>query len=279
VLANAVIGLREGLEASLIVSILLAYLVRSGRRDRLAPLWGGVAAAVAVSLLAGGALTLTATELPASVEPIFAATTSLLAVALVTWMVFWMRRAARAMSGHLRGQLDHALAVGAGAVAMTGFVAVAREGLETAVFLWTTAQAAGSGAGPAIGAALGLAAAVVLGWLLYRRAVQIDLGRFFRWTGLALLIVAAGVTAYAVRDLQQAAVLPGANALLFDVTSVVAEDSPLAQVVHGVLNLTPAMTVLQVLAWLGYLVPVVWLFLRTPAKTPAQPPVGVVTLQ
>jgi high-affinity iron transporter len=263
VLANALIGLREGLEASLIVSILLAYLVRSGHTRRRTALWAGVGAAVLVSLLAAGALTLTATELPAAAEPVFAATTSLLAVALVTWMVFWMRRAARSISGDLRDKLDDALAVGAGAVFMTGFVATAREGLETAVFLWTTARASGdTGVGPAVGAALGIGAAVLLGWLLYRKAVQIDLARFFRWTGLALIVVAAGVLAYAVHDLQEAGVLPGEHTMMFDISGTVSESSPVAEVVHGVLNLTPAMTVLQVLAWVGYLVPTTWAFLR-----------------
>jgi len=263
VLANALIGLREGLEASLIVSILLAYLVRSGHTRRRTALWGGVGAAVLVSLLAAGVLTLTATELPAGAEPVFAATTSLVAVALVTWMVFWMRRAARSISGDLRNKLDDALAVGAGAVFMTGFVATAREGLETAVFLWTTARASGdTGVGPAAGAALGIGTAVLLGWLLYRKAVRIDLGRFFRWTGLALIVVAAGVLAYAVRDLQEAGVLPGEHTMMFDVSGTVSESSPVAEVVHGVLNLTPAMTVLQVLAWVGYLVPTTWAFLR-----------------
>jgi high-affinity iron transporter len=272
VLANALIGLREGLEASLIVSILLAYLVRSGHTHRRASLWAGVGVAVLVSLLAGGALTLTATELPDGVEPVFAATTSILAVALVTWMVFWMRRASRSISGELRGRLDDALAVGAGAVFMTGFVATAREGLETAVFLWTTARASGdTGVGPAVGAALGIAVAVLLGWLLYRKAVQIDLGRFFRWTGVALIVVAAGVLAYAVHDLQEAGVLPGGDTLMFDVSGTVSPSSPLAEVVHGVLNLTPAMTVLQVLAWLGYLVATMTAFLRRqPAQTLAQ---------
>jgi high-affinity iron transporter len=256
VLANALIGLREGLEASLIVSILLAYLVRSGHIRRRSALWAGVGAAVLVSLLAAGVLTLTATELPARAEPVFAATTSLVAVALVTWMVFWMRRAARSISGDLRNKLDDALAVGAGAVFMTGFVATAREGLETAVFLWTTARASGdTGVGPAAGAALGIGTAVLLGWLLYRKAVRIDLGRFFRWTGLALIVVA-------VRDLQEAGILPGEHTMMFDVSGTVSESSPVAEVVHGVLNLTPAMTVLQVLAWVGYLVPTTWAFLR-----------------
>jgi high-affinity iron transporter len=277
VLANALIGLREGLEASLIVSILLAYLVRSGHTHRLAALWGGVGAAVLVSLLAGGALTLTATELPDGVEPVFAATTSILAVALVTWMVFWMRRTSRSISGELRGRLDDALAVGAGAVFMTGFVATAREGLETAVFLWTTARASGdTGVGPAVGAALGIAVAVLLGWLLYRKAVQIDLGRFFRWTGVALIVVAAGVLAYAVHDLQEAGVLPGGNTLMFDLSGTISPASPPAEVVHGVFNLTPAMTFLQVLAWLGYLTATLTAFLR-PQPTPTPVEVGVAT--
>jgi high-affinity iron transporter len=269
VLANALIGLREGLEASLVVSILLAYLARSGQQQRRLALWAGIGAAVALGLAVAGALTLTATELPPRAEPVFAGATSLVAVGLVTWMVFWMRRAARAMSGQLRGRLEAALVAGAGAVAVTGFVAVAREGLETALFLWSTAHSAGSGAAPLVGAALGLAVAAALGWGMYRRAVRLDLARFFRWTGLALIVVAAGVFAYGIHDLQEGGLLPGAGQLLFDISDRVAENSPLAELVHGVLNLTPAMTVLQVLAWLGYLVSVLTAYLR-PAPLPVR---------
>src|SRR5512135_2694045 len=173
---NLLIGLREGLEATLVVSILVAYLVRVNRRDRLGPVAVGVAAAVALSLAFGAALTFTSAELSPAAQEAFGGTLSLLAVGFVTWMVFWMRRTARSLGGELRGWLDAAPAVGAGAVTLTAFLAVGREELETALFLWSAIRfTGGSTVGPITGAFVGIAAAVVLGRLLYRRAVTLNL--------------------------------------------------------------------------------------------------------
>ncbi len=208
-LANALIGLREGLEASLVVSILLAYLVRTGRRDGLAPVWAGVGAAVALSLGFGALLTFSTTSLSFTQQELIGGVLSIVAVAFVTGMVFWMRRSARTLKGELEGKVASALVAGSATLALVAFLAVGREGLETALFLWAAAQAAGSGADPIIGAALGLAAAVVLARLLYVRSVTLDLGRFFLVTGALLVVVAAGVLSYGVHDLQEAGVLPG----------------------------------------------------------------------
>ena len=198
-LANYLIGLREGLEASLVVSILVAYLVRVGRRDQLSVVGAGVGAAVALSVAFGAALTYTSTSLlqTGSSQEAFGGTCSLIAVALVTVMIFWMRRTARHLKTDLDHRLDAALEVGGLAVALTAFVAVGREGLETALFFWSAVQAAGSTATPILGFALGIATAVVLAWLLYRRSVKLNLARFFTWTGAALIVVAAGVLGYA----------------------------------------------------------------------------------
>lgn len=202
---NYLIGLREGLEASLIVSILVAYLVRVGRRRMLGVVAAGVAAAVAVSVGFGALLTFTSTTLLATSasREIFGGVLSIVAVGFVTWMIFWMRRAARTMRSELAGRMDAALAVGAIAVALTVFLAVAREGLETALFFWSAVQAAGQTTVPVVGFTLGVATAVLLAWLLYRRAVTLNLATFFTWTGAGLIVVAAGVLAYAVHDLQE----------------------------------------------------------------------------
>lgn len=261
-LANFLIGLREGLEASLVVGILVAYLVQTGRRERLSAVWAGVGAAIGLSLAVGALLTFTSAQLPEQGEELFGGVMSLVAVGFVTWMIFWMRRTARSMKHDLHGRLDHAVAMGTGALAATAFVAVAREGLETALFVWSAVNSAGDGSEPLIGVVLGLALAAALGWLLYRRAVTIDLGRFFTWTGAALVVVAAGVLAYGVHELQEAGVLPGEDALAFDVSGTITPTSLAGVLVRGILNLRPAMSWLEVGAWLAYLVPVMVLFFR-----------------
>ena len=160
--ANYLIGLREGLEAALVVGILVAYVVRTGNRDRLAPIWGGVGVAVAASIGVGALLTYTSRSLSFEAQEAFGGIMSIIAVAFVTWMVFWMRRQARHLKGELQGKVDSAMAGGAVALAVMAFVAVGREGLETALFLWA-AQSAGDGTSPLMGAVLGLATATAVG--------------------------------------------------------------------------------------------------------------------
>ena len=271
---NYLIGLREGLEASLIVSILVAYLVRVGRRGMLGLVAAGVAAAVTVSVGFGALLTFTSTTLLATSasREIFGGVLSLVAVGFVTWMIFWMRRAARTMRSELAGRMDAALAVGAVAVALTVFLAVAREGLETALFFWSAVQAAGQTNVPVVGFTLGVATAVLLAWLLYRRAVTLNLATFFTWTGAGLIVVAAGVLAYAVHDLQEGGLLPGLTTLAFDVTDQIPPASWYGTLLKGVFNFSPATTVIELIAYLGYLIPVMILFFRRPKMMPAAPP-------
>jgi high-affinity iron transporter len=270
VIANYLIGLREGLEAALVVSILVAYLVKAGRRDRLGPVWVGVLAAVALSLVFGALLTFTSNQLGFEAQEAFGGTLSIIAVGFVTWMVFWMRRTARSLSTELRGRVDVALAMGTGALVLTAFLAVGREGLETALFIWSAVQATGQSTSPVVGAALGLVSAVVLGYLFYKGALRINLATFFRWTGLVLVVVAAGVLSYGVHDLQEAGVLPGLHTLAFDVSGAVPPDSWYGTLLKGTVNFSPATTWLQAVVWLAYLVPVLTLFLR-PARTVAAP--------
>jgi high-affinity iron transporter len=266
VLANYLIGLREGLEATLVVSILVAYLVKSGHRDRLTAIWLGVVAAVVLSLGFGALLTFTSSNLSFEAQERFGGVMSIVAVGFVTWMIFWMRRTARFLKAELQGKLDAALLMGTLALAVTAFIAVAREGLETSLFLWAAAQSADNGATPIIGATLGIATAVVLGYLLYKRAVTINLAKFFTWTGAGLIIVAGGVFAYGVHDLQEAGDLPGLNSLAFDVSSAIPPDSWYGTLLKGVFNFSPATTWLEAAAWLLYVVPVMLLFFRPARK-------------
>jgi high-affinity iron transporter len=273
-LGNYLIGLREGLEASLVVSILIAYLVKSGSRRALPPVWAGVGTAITLSVGFGVALTLASGEMQFKTQETFGGTLSLVAVGLVTWMVFWMRRTARFMKAELEGKLQGALALGSGALFAVSFLAVGREGLETALFLWTNINNAGSSTQPIIGAVLGLATAALLGYLLYRGGLRLNLKRFFTMTGVALIVVAAGVFGYGFHDLQEASVLPGLSSLAFEphtwFSGLGTPGQWLQTALQGVFNLTPQVTVVQAIAWTVYVVPVMALFLR-PARPVAAP--------
>jgi high-affinity iron transporter len=270
VVGNFLIGLREGLEAALVVGILVAYLVRTGRRDRLAPVWLGVGVAVLLSIGVGAMLTYTSATLSGKDQESFAGVTSVVAVAFVTWMVFWMRRTARFLSRDLQGKLAEALTMGSLALALTAFLAVGREGLETAVFLWSAIEATSDGVKPVVGAALGLIVAVVLGYLIYRRSIRLNLATFFKVTGAGLVVVAAGVLSYGVHDLQEGGLLPGLNSLAFDVTDQVPLSSWYGALLHGIIGFTPNTSWLQLIAFVAYVVPVMYLFFREPAA-PATP--------
>ncbi|MEV7025525.1 iron uptake transporter permease EfeU [Kitasatospora sp. NPDC093558] len=256
------IGLREGLEAGLIVSILVATLVRFDRKGRLPQVWTGVAAAIAVSLSFGAVLTFTAANLSGHAQEAFGGVLSLIAVGFVTAMVFWMRRSARSLSAEIRSKVEASLALGAGALVLTSFLAVAREGLETSLFLWTNVRTAGESTGPLIGAAVGLVLAAVLCWGLYRRALKMNLTRFFTVTGAGLIVIAAGVLGYGLRDLQESGLVGGATSYAFDLSGHLDAQSWYATLIQGTLNLTVTMTVLQVVAYVAYLCTVMTLFLQ-----------------
>ncbi|MFG1616628.1 iron uptake transporter permease EfeU [Nonomuraea wenchangensis] len=270
--ASYLIGLREGLEATLVVSVLVAFLVKSDRKDRLPQVWAGVGVAVALSAAFGALLTFTAAHLAYTGQELFEAIASLLAVVFVTWMIFWMRRAARTLSGELRGRLSDALELGRLAVAVMAFLAVAREGLETALLFFASAQGAATTTTPLIGITLGVLTSVAIGWGLYLSAVRINLTRFFTWTGLLLIVVAAGILKYGVHDLQEAGVLPALATPAFDLGSALPADSWYGTLLAGMFNITPQPSVAEVVAWAAYLLPALVLFLR-PRRTslPAAP--------
>ncbi|MBT0992750.1 FTR1 family protein [Cellulomonas sp. DKR-3] len=271
--ANFLIGLREGLEAALVVSILVAYLVKTDRRDLLPALWGGVAVAVGASLAFGALLTFGPKGLSFEAQEAIGGSLSIVAVGLITWMIFWMAKTARHLKADLQHKLDDAIAAGKGAVVVMALLAVGREGLETALFLWAGAQATSSGtAGPLVGAALGIGVAVVAAWLMYRGAVRLNLRVFFAWTGLFLVLVAAGVLSYGVHDLQEAGILPGLNNLAFDVSATVPPSSWYGTLLKGVFNFTPATTWLQLVAWVAYVATVLTFFVRTTWGSHPAPP-------
>ena len=276
-LANYLIGLREGLEAALVVSILVAYLVKTERQRLLPRVWVGVGLAVAISLGFGFALFYGPRTLTFEAQEAIGGTLSIVAVGLVTWMIFWMARAARSLSGELRGRIDDAAEGSWLALVLVAFLAVGREGLETALFLWSATEAVRDDTGtwqPLVGGALGIATAVVLGYLLYRGAIRINLSTFFTWTGAFLILVAGGVLAYGVHDLQEAGILPGLHTLAWDVSDTIDPTTWYATLIKGIFNFSPQTTVLEAVVWFLYVVPVMTLFLlsarrrSTPAPTP-----------
>ncbi|WP_030507068.1 iron uptake transporter permease EfeU [Microbispora rosea] len=269
--ASYLIGLREGLEATLVVSILVAFLVKSDRRERLPMVWAGVGAAVLLSVGFGALLTFTAAHLATQQQEMFDAVTSLAATVFVTFMVFWMRTAARKMSGELREKMGAALELGSTAVVVVAFLSVAREGLETTLLWFAAVQGATSSASPLIGITLGLLTSVALGWGLYRSALRINLTKFFTWTGLLLILVAAGIFKYGVHDLQESGLVPGLSTYAFDISGVLDPSAWYSTLLSGMFNITPQPSVLEAVAWVVYLVPVLILFLRPAAKTPARP--------
>jgi len=198
-------------------------------------------------------------------------------------MVFWMARHARGLSGELRGKIDVAAGAGRASLALVAALAVGREGLETALFLWVGAKAAGDGLAPLVGALLGLATAIAIGWALYRGALKVNLRLFFGWTGVFLIIIAGGVLAYGIHDLQEAGILPGLNNLAFDVSATIPPSSIVGTILKGVFNFSPATTWLEAIAWVAYVVPTMILFVRMVwgsappprvAATPAPEPGG-----
>jgi high-affinity iron transporter len=270
-LGNFLIGLREGLEASLVVGILIAYLVKLDRRDVLARIWLGVGIAIAISLALGAVLTFGTYGLSFEAQEIIGGVLSIIATAFVTWMIFWMLRSARTLSAGLRSDVDSHLAGAGWGLVLVAFLSVGREGIETALFLWAAVNASGSTALPLAGAALGIGIAVVLGWLIYRGAVRINLSKFFTYTGAFLIVVAAGVLAYGVHDLQEASVLPGLHALAFDVTAAIPPGSWYGTLLKGIFNFSPATTWLEAIVWTVYVTTVMTIFVRSVRRNRPRP--------
>lgn len=270
---NFLIGLREGLEAALVVVLLLAYLKKSNRQHLAPRIWTGIAAAVLVSLGFGALLTFGPRGLTFEAQEIIGGTLSIVCVGLVTWMLFWMARASRHLSSDLRHQVDKFADGSAIGLVLVAALAVGREGLETALFIWASARATGETWQPLIGSLLGIIAAIGLGVLLHYGILKINLGTFFKWTGAALVLVAGGVLSYGVHDLQEANVLPGLHNLAFDVSHIISPSGWLGTLLKGVFNFSPATTWLEATVWVLYVVPVMYLYLRAASgkKKPAKP--------
>jgi high-affinity iron transporter len=257
VLATFVIGLREGLEAALIVGIIAAFLGQQGRSDALRQVWFGTAAAVAICIGVAIVLQVISSDLPQRQQEGLETVVGALAVCMVTYMIIFMRRHARGLKKDLEGAAASALASGSSrALVVMAFLAVLREGFETAVFLLATFQASGKASTSWLGAVLGILLAAGVGYAIYKGGVRLNLARFFRVTGLILVVVAAGLVMTAFHTASEAGWLTAGQAQAFDLSWLVRPGTPVSSLLTGVLGIQPFPAWIEVIAWLAYLIPV-----------------------
>ncbi|MGL4306117.1 MAG: iron uptake transporter permease EfeU [Mycobacteriaceae bacterium] len=273
-LGSGLIGLREGLECGIVVMILVAFLVKSDRRDALKWVWSGVGSAIIMVAVIFGAIHYGTSTVSGLTAEIIAGVASLVAVIIVTGMVLWMRTAAHNISGELRAGMTKALEVGPTAVISLSFLAVGREGVETALLMVGYAESSSGGQWPLLGLVLGVIAAAALTVLLYLGTVRMNFAKFFTYTGIFLIVVAAGILAYSIRALQIGGLLPGGSSTAFNISDIYNSSSWYGTVLQGIFNFRPDPTILQVVGWVLYLTIVLALFLRPASKhankTPAQ---------
>ncbi len=268
-LGSLLIGLREGLEAAIVVSILLAFLVKSERRDALKWVWLGVATAILMTVGVFVGIQFGENTISGLAAEAVAGAASLIAVVIVTTMVLWMKKAAAGLSGELRGEMSRALETGGWAVALLAFLAVGREGVETALFMVGYAEA--ETLWPLTGLIIGVVIAAVLAYGIYAGAVRINLAKFFKYTGVLLIVVAAGILSYGIGALQTVGWLPGLSTRAFDISGWMDWSAWYGEVIQGVFNVTPTPTVLQLACWLAYLLIVLALFLRPDRRLSTSP--------
>ncbi|HET6948065.1 MAG TPA: iron uptake transporter permease EfeU [bacterium] len=269
--ASFLIMLREGLEAALIIGIILAYLAKTGHRSRSGSVWTGTLAAVLMSVLAGGLIFMTAGSIEGRAEELFEGIAMLTAAAVLTYMIFWMRRQAINIRAHLQAQVNTALeSRSVLALGLLAFVAVGREGIETALFMFAAAQAASPYA-TTLGGLLGLGAAAVLGYLLYRGTYRMNLRAFFNVTSILLLLFAAGLLAHGIHEFHEAAVIPAVIEHVWDINPVLNEASTLGSFLKALFGYNGDPSLIEVLAWVGYLVVVGGAYFRPATARELQP--------
>ena len=264
-------GLREGVEAALIVAIILAYLVKTGNGRYASRIWLGAGAAIVLSLAVGVGLFATVGGLEPPYEQIFEGITMLVAAGVVTWMLFWMRRQAASVKGELQSAVDRALTEGSlWALTFLAFTAVIREGIETALFLVGQVNSADEAASSVlIGALVGLAIAIGIGYLFYQGSRRINLATFFRWTGVGLIFIAAGLLSHAVHEFIEVGIITVGTQTAFDISAVLPHEEGIGQFLRALFGYTSAPEVITFGVWLTYVVVVLALFLRPVRRVPA----------
>lgn len=266
------ITLREGLEAALIVAIVLAYLKRLGREQDFRTVWTGTGAAIALSLVAGAIVFATVGGLEGAAEEITEGVIAFTAAGVLTWMIFWMGRQARHIKGELQAKVDAAVAAGSAvALASIAFVAVLREGLETALFLLSTSVGTESSMGQLVGGLIGLAVAAAIGYLVYAGSKRVNLRAFFRVTGILILFFAAGLVAKGIHEFQEVGYMGTLGEHLWDVSSITAlnpDASQIGEFLKGLFGWSPNPSVEMVVAYFAFLIPVGATFLGLTRKLP-----------
>ncbi|MBI2764130.1 MAG: FTR1 family protein [Chloroflexi bacterium] len=271
------IGLREGVEAALIVAIVLAYVVRTGNGRHIPKIWIGAGSAAILSVVLGLLIFRTVGSFEPPYEQLFEGSAMLLAAVVVTWMLFWMRRQSINLKGALQAAIDRVLSEGtAWGLAVVAFTAVIREGIETALFLAGQATSTASGApSVAMGAVIGLAGAGVIGWGFYRGSRAIDLRRFFRWTGIALVFIAAGLLSTAVHEFLEVAEIAGVPVIgsqtAFDISGLLSQDEGIGQFLAAIFGYTSRPEVLTLAVHVTYVVAILALYLRPVRPAPPAP--------
>ena len=261
-MSAALLTTREGLEASLIVGIVLAYLAKTDNREHMRVVWAGTAAAILVSIVTGALLFFTVGELEGRSEQIFEGIAMFSAVAVLTWMIFWMRRQAVSIKQDLEARIQGAIAAGSAiGLASVVFFAVLREGWETALFLFAISESSTPGV-TAIGAVIGLAIAITLGVLLYRGSRALNLRQFFTATGILLIVFAAGLLAHGIHEFQEAGLLPMTVEHVWDTNAVIDEDTTFGEFMTTLFGYNGNPSLLEVVAWATYLVTALVFFLR-----------------
>ena len=272
-------GLREGVEAALIVAIVLAYLVKTGHGRYAGRIWLGAGAAIATSLVVGLAIFLTVGGLESPYEQVFEGLTMLVAAGVVTWMLFWMRRQAASVKGELQHAVDRALSEGSvWGLAVLAFTAVIREGIETSLFLVGQVDSADTAASSVLlGAVVGLAIAVAIGFVFYHGTRRINLGAFFRWTGVGLIFIAAGLLSHAISEFIEVGVITVGTQTAFDISTTLPHEEGIGLFLRALFGYNSQPEVTTLVVWATYIVVVLALFLRPVRRPPA--PVNAATSQ
>jgi high-affinity iron transporter len=270
-MAAFLVMLREGVEAALIVAILLAFLDRTDRRERYTAVWWGTGAAVVASLVAGFVIWQTVGSLEGTAEQLVEGVVAVLAAGLLTWMIFWMGKQARGLRSGLESQADSALEAGGAALGTVAFVAVAREGFESVLFMLSTTIGETSVRGQIVGGLLGLLAAVAIGYLVYKGSHRINLRSFFRWTGFLIILFAAGLVAKGIHEFQEFGALPTFVEHVWALDVLDPATSTPGAFLKTMFGWDPDPSLLQVLGYLAYAIPVGISFGRRTAPAKAVP--------
>ena len=273
-LPTFVIGLREGLEAALIVGIVAAFLAQRGRSDALRLVWLGIALAIGACVLFAVALQVFSSSLPQLQQEMLETVISVVAVVMVTYMIVWMRRNSRHLKSDLETAASSALATGtAWALIGMAVLAVLREGFETSVFLLAAFNASGSPLAAGLGAVIGVVVAAAIGWGIFHGGVRINLARFFRITGVVLVFVAAGLVASAIHTAHEAGWITFGQDQVADLTWLMPPGSIVSALITGVLGIQPRPTAIEFVGWLLFLVPMLLIVLwPAPARRRTESP-------